>query len=69
MKGRRCSRNKTNGLSRYERRSCRTLCRSCGLQVRKQLVIKRKQCNCKFHWCCNVTCDVCEEVQHKFYCD
>lgn len=69
MHGRQCSRNKTYLANRYEKRSCKTLCRACGLRVRRKLVAKKYQCNCKFNWCCNVTCDNCEELSYEYFCE
>eukprot|EP00111_Clytia_hemisphaerica_P025039 TCONS_00073720-protein len=42
--------------------SCNKLCSKCG--YRKHSVVKKHintKCNCKFHWCCKVTCDTCIE--------
>jgi len=42
--------------------SCTKLCSSCG--YRKHSVVRKvvnNKCNCKFHWCCKVTCDTCVE--------
>lgn len=46
--------------------SCKILCCERGY-----LPIKRKtkvRCNCKFLWCCQVTCDMCEQVIDEYIC-
>lgn len=68
MIGRQCSRARNETTSLSERKSCKNLCRSCGLRVRRQTVIRTKRCNCKFEWCCNVTCDICTEKVEEHYC-
>ncbi|XP_059611047.1 protein Wnt-8a [Phlebotomus argentipes] len=68
MRGRQCSRRKDAGSSLQERRSCRKLCRACGLKVKKERVIKESPCKCKFFWCCDVQCDTCSERVNEFYC-
>lgn len=45
-----------------ERNSCTKLCSNCG--HRKHSVVRKvvnNKCNCKFHWCCKVTCSTCVE--------
>ncbi len=54
--------------NRWERRSCRHLCRDCGLRVNKQMVTVKTKCNCKFHWCCEVRCQTCVEDQAILTC-
>lgn len=66
--GRECSRNRTEGVSNSIKKSCKNLCRSCGLKVRKRIEVVTTRCNCKFHWCCEVTCQMCSEKVVKFYC-
>ncbi|CAO1422753.1 unnamed protein product [Diamesa tonsa] len=66
---RRCSRSKDGKATPSERRSCKTLCKSCGMRVKRQQRIIHKSCNCKFNWCCDVTCDTCSEVINEFYCE
>ena len=40
-------------------RKCTNLCKRCGLHVKKQVVDVASSCNCKFVWCCKVSCDTC----------
>ncbi|XP_039956644.1 protein Wnt-2 isoform X1 [Bactrocera tryoni] len=46
--------------------SCDKLC--CGRGYNTRQVRRRAQCRCKFRWCCDVTCDVCEENYEEFTC-
>ena len=57
-----------DSLSQWERRSCRRLCHECGLRVEQRRVETSSSCNCKFNWCCNVTCDTCTQVTIKHVC-
>ncbi|XP_055696642.1 protein Wnt-8a [Lutzomyia longipalpis] len=68
MLGRQCSRRRTAESSLHERRSCRKLCRACGLKVKRERVVKEKPCKCKFYWCCDVQCEKCSELVNEFYC-
>ncbi|KAK2187098.1 hypothetical protein NP493_179g01068 [Ridgeia piscesae] len=55
--GRHCVRPaKGAGGTSYERRSCRVLCRACGLDVSETQVMVETGCHCRFHWCCAVRC-------------
>ncbi|XP_037094553.1 protein Wnt-8b-like [Pollicipes pollicipes] len=66
--GRQCSRSRGPGVRRVESRSCKTLCRQCGRRVRRQATQVETSCNCRFHWCCHVTCDTCVERTYKYSC-
>nr|ALL53306.1 Wnt7 ligand [Thamnocephalus platyurus] len=58
--GRQC--NKTsNGAD-----GCRILC--CGRGYNTVVSVVKRQCECKFHWCCSVTCKVCTERVEEHYC-
>lgn len=59
--GRRCSRPGSGATDRWEKRSCQTLCSSCGLTVTKHTALVDNKCDCKFHWCCEVQCQICKE--------
>lgn len=49
-------------------RKCTKLCRECGLYVKKKVVDVVTSCNCKFEWCCKVTCQSCHKKQIKITC-
>ncbi|XP_074648512.1 protein Wnt-8b-like [Tubulanus polymorphus] len=70
--GRECVRpSKKKGkrnLTTAEKRSCKVLCRDCGLTVKKSVVPVESKCNCKFHWCCEVTCKTCRMKATKYIC-
>lgn len=68
MRGRQCSRRKKDASSLQERRSCRKLCRACGLKVKKKQAIKQNLCKCKFFWCCDVQCETCPEIINEYFC-
>ncbi|KAM9795257.1 protein Wnt-8-like [Neosynchiropus ocellatus] len=57
-----------DGLTPWERRSCRRLCHECGLKVEERRTEVVSSCNCKFHWCCRVNCDDCSQVIVKHVC-
>ena len=38
---------------------CTNLCNSCGLHVKKQVVEVVTSCQCKFEWCCKISCQTC----------
>lgn len=56
------------GLTQWERRSCRRLCHECGLRVEERRTEVVSSCNCKFHWCCTVNCENCSQVIIKHVC-
>ncbi|XP_075166597.1 wnt oncogene analog 5 [Haematobia irritans] len=54
--------NKTsNGLD-----GCGILC--CGRGYNTKNIVVRERCNCKFHWCCQVKCDVCVKIIEEHTC-
>ncbi|XP_053285213.1 protein Wnt-8-like [Pleuronectes platessa] len=57
-----------DGLTQWERRSCRRLCHDCGLRVEERRTEVVSSCNCKFHWCCKVNCEDCSQVMVKHVC-
>lgn len=68
-RGRQCSRSKGDDVSSNERKSCKNICRNCGLKVRKEQKIRKRRCNCKFNWCCDVKCDICTDIVDAFFCE
>lgn len=61
--GRQCHRNKTRGGGVE---GCDLLC--CGRGYNTHQLRKVNQCNCKFHWCCNVVCEECIEKSEQYTC-
>ncbi|XP_071808353.1 protein Wnt-8c-like [Asterias amurensis] len=55
-------------VTEWEARSCKRLCTSCGLGVRRTKVVVSSSCNCKFHWCCEVQCETCTREVTKLTC-
>lgn len=53
-------------ISSTEVGSCRILC--CGHGYNIQIRRNVKRCNCKFKWCCNVDCDICESLEEVHTC-
>ncbi|XP_070133730.1 protein Wnt-5 isoform X3 [Drosophila bipectinata] len=58
--GRVCRKN-SSGLE-----SCAILC--CGRGYNTKNIIVKERCNCKFHWCCHVKCEVCTKVLEEHTC-
>lgn len=45
---------------------CKFLC--CGRGYDTHEIVRRWDCNCKFHWCCYVKCKKCKERTEEFRC-
>ncbi|KAH8413738.1 hypothetical protein KR222_005447 [Zaprionus bogoriensis] len=45
---------------------CGILC--CGRGYNTKNIVVRERCNCKFHWCCQVKCEVCTKVLEEHTC-
>ncbi|XP_017002439.2 protein Wnt-5 isoform X1 [Drosophila takahashii] len=58
--GRVCHKN-SSGLE-----SCAILC--CGRGYNTKNIVVNERCNCKFHWCCQVKCEVCTKVLEEHTC-
>ncbi len=58
--GRRCS------LNSKDTDSCDLMC--CGRGYNTHQSLRTWQCNCKFHWCCHVTCHTCSERSEEYTC-
>ena len=67
--GRTCSRRKGQDVPLEERKSCRNLCRACGLKVKRhKKKVVNKHCNCKLEFCCEVKCETCTSEELTFTC-
>lgn len=53
---------------KQEVRKYMNLCRQCRLYVKKKVVDVVTSCNCKFEWCCNVSCQSCHKKQVRIQC-
>ncbi len=40
----------------------------CGRGQQSEVVVKKEKCNCKFHWCCYVECETCEQEVEVSFC-
>ncbi|KAL9705416.1 hypothetical protein quinque_008934 [Culex quinquefasciatus] len=58
--GRQCNRSSTS------MDKCDLLC--CGRGYNTHNIVKSWQCNCKFKWCCTVSCDICTERIEEYTC-
>ena len=58
--GRHCNRTSTNSDS------CHVMC--CGRGYNTHEYNRSWQCDCKFHWCCHVTCKQCQEKTEIYSC-
>ncbi|XP_055639907.1 protein Wnt-2 isoform X2 [Toxorhynchites rutilus septentrionalis] len=58
--GRQCNRS-SNTMDK-----CDLLC--CGRGYNTHQNVRTWQCNCKFKWCCTVSCDVCTERTEEYTC-
>jgi wnt family. len=63
-KGRACSNHAP--LEPDDMRSCQVFC--CDRGFREALIKQKKKCRCKFEWCCDVKCDLCEEKVMTYRC-
>lgn len=59
--GRRCNRTSTGSDS------CSSLCCGRGYNLVKEVTNQR--CNCRFHWCCYVECQTCEQIEWISICN
>ncbi|XP_055856948.1 protein Wnt-2 [Episyrphus balteatus] len=58
--GRNCNRTSTGT------QSCDLLC--CGRGYNTHQINRTSQCRCKFQWCCQVQCDICNEMFEEYTC-
>lgn len=59
--GRRCNRTSTSSDS------CASLC--CGRGYTLIREVTNQRCNCRFHWCCYVECQTCEQIEWISICN
>jgi len=50
-------------------RRCTGLCTACGMRAVKRVVEVKSSCNCRFEWCCSISCDTCSKKQIQITCD
>ena len=68
VQGRTCEVDLTAHDQTEQIRKCTNLCTSCGMYAVKQVVDVVTSCNCKFEWCCKITCDTCHKKQIRITC-
>ena len=68
VKGRTCAVDPSAPDQTERIRKCTSLCTSCGMYAMKQVVDVVTSCNCKFEWCCKITCDTCHKKQIRITC-
>lgn len=62
--GRVCTKDVNHGIDSPD--SCYLLC--CGRGYNTMIRRVKSRCDCKFEWCCNVTCNVCENETEIYTC-
>ncbi|GAB1606397.1 protein Wnt-8b isoform X1 [Argonauta hians] len=60
--------DKSEKLSKWERRSCQRLCLNCGYRIKHWTEEILTSCHCKFLWCCAVKCSKCWQKTDKYSC-
>ncbi|KAK2179627.1 hypothetical protein NP493_481g01037 [Ridgeia piscesae] len=45
---------------------CDLMC--CDRGYRSVSYMAQERCNCIFHWCCKVTCDICTKTKIRYMC-
>ncbi|XP_074646157.1 protein Wnt-7b-like [Tubulanus polymorphus] len=60
-RGRQCNRSSNNKMN-----SCHLLC--CDRGYNTHQYTRTWQCNCKFIWCCDVTCQICRQETEIYTC-
>ena len=68
VEGRSCVADPNSANPTEEIRQCSKLCHSCGLYVKKEVVEVQTSCNCKFEWCCKISCQTCTKKQIIITC-
>lgn len=67
--GRVCSVTEVGKYTEQDEDKCNQLCVACGHHIRNKSRLLEWQCNCQFHWCCKVTCDICSKEVEEHYCE
>lgn len=57
-----------SSLTKFERHSCRRLCRNCGHKIGMYVFQEQYDCDCEFKWCCAVDCKRCTRNVTRYYC-
>ena len=66
--GRTCEVDPTAADQTEQIRACTSLCTSCGMVARKQVVEVVTSCSCRFEWCCQIKCETCRRQQIRITC-
>lgn len=48
--------------------SCRNLCVNCGRRYQQHTEILQHQCQCQFHFCCEIRCNTCQTEKTYYTC-
>lgn len=48
--------------------SCDRICTHCGVGSQEEVLVIKKQCGCKFRFCCEIDCETCEETRPYSSC-
>jgi len=60
--GRNCS------IDQQASNSCQKLCTACGLSYKEFQVDEEHRCDCKFEFCCRITCQTCRRAVTHYAC-
>ena len=66
--GRSCIADPASANPTRDIRKCTELCSAYGLYARKEVVEVTTSCNCRFEWCCRISCDTCRKKQVIITC-
>ena len=48
--------------------SCHNLCVNCGRVSHEHTIHEERQCNCQFHFCCEIICSTCTDIRTYSTC-
>lgn len=68
VRGRTCELDPQDPGHAGEEAKCANICTSCGLQVRREVVMVERSCQCKFEWCCSIQCATCTSERIRLTC-